>query len=147
MPEKPQGQGGADLKALQKDHYLFDLFVLFIASLNKSRLFGADTRHFLEAVGSFFYHLQRLQAKILDQQMCRMGPHALDKAGSKEPFQTLAGCGHNGLPLLDLKLPAVAGVNLPLALEPQVFALVQRGEIPYKGNLPLAFSLQPSDHV
>ena len=147
MPEKLQGQGGADLKALQKDHYLFDLFVLFIASLNKRRFFGANTRYFLEAVGGFFYHLQRLQSKMPDQQMCRMGPHALDKAGSKEPFQTLAGCGHNGLPLLDLELPAVAGVNLPLALEPQVFALVQGREIPYKGNLPLVLALQPSDHV
>ncbi len=121
--------------------------MLFIALVDKRRFFGANPGDFLETLRILFDYLQHFHAEMFDQQAGCMGPHAFNKAGGKKAFQPFRGGGDNGLPLPDLKLPAIAGMHFPFALEPQGLSLVQGREIPDNRNIFLPLTAQPADQV
>ena len=123
------GEVGADAVPVQEEHDVFDLFLLDPRGLNLGGAFGADVGDFAQAGGVVFDHVEGVRAKSGDDAVGEFGADAFDEAGAEVAADGVYGGGEGLFADFDLKLVAVFGVVGVIALEFDVFAGGQLGEV------------------
>ena len=116
------GEAGVDAVALQKQHHLLDRFLFVPGAGDGGGALGADAQHLADALRRMIEHVQRFQAKALDDARGGDRADAFDQAGAEiflEPFDR---GGQHLLALFGFELLAVLRVGDPLALQAQRFA-------------------------
>ena len=122
----PERQRSAYAMALQKHHHVLH------AALRLPRLDNSVGAHFADAVDFenpqrlFREDFQRFQTESRHQSFCVSRTDSLDHAGAEIFFDALAGGGIDLLPVVDLKLQAVARMALPHTGDFDFFAFGNR---------------------
>jgi len=133
---------------LQEDHDLLDLLLLLPGDLQAVDAHRAHAGDFHQAFRAFFDHLQRLQAKMIDDTA---GGHRAD--AFDQPTAEILAHAFDGGRKLDgvgthVKLAAVFGVSLPKSAQPHRLAHHHaRENTDHRGFVTLAFGDEPRDGV
>lgn len=132
------GEVGGDTVPVQEEHDVFDLFLFHPGGSNLGRALGADVGDFAQAFGFVFDDVEGVRAKGGDDAVGEFGANAFDEAGAKIAANGIYGGGEGLLADFDLELVAVFGVVGVVALEFDVFARGQLGEVADEGDQPFA---------
>lgn len=121
---------------VQEEHDVFDLFLLNPGGLNLGGAFGADVGDFAQAGGFVFDDVEGVCAKGGDDAVGEFGADAFDEAGTQVAADGVHGGGEGLFADFDLELVAVFGVVDVTALEFDVFARGEFGEVADEGDQP-----------
>ena len=104
---------------LQKQHDIFNLFLLLPALFNLPDPLLADSFYFLQTGDLAFDHIQCLRAKQSYDPFGKFRSNTLDQTRSQIFFNSIYSCRECLLPSLSHKLPAILTVHLPVAIDQQ----------------------------
>ena len=113
------GIGGADSVALEKEHDVLDVFLLFPAFPNLLDTLLADTGHFIESLDVGLNDFDGVGAELTDDELGEFRANAFDQATAKVFLDTIDGGRHDFLKGLHDELLAVLAVYLPVAFAQQ----------------------------
>ena len=104
------------LMLLQPQHYLPQLSLFLIGSMDFFCCFGPNASHFPQAMGLFFNNLQGLPAKDSHNSSRHSLAYPFDYPRGQKPFNALGTGGSANHHMESLKLTAKAGMLYPLSL-------------------------------
>ena len=110
---------GADIMALQKDHDVFDLFLLLPAFFDPVHAEPADPVYLQQLLRILFDHSQRIFSESLDDPPGILRTDPFYKAAAEILFNAINCRRQRFLKCLHLKLPAIFPVDPPAPPEGQ----------------------------
>ncbi len=120
--------------ALQENHHIADLFLLFPRVRNHLDPLSPDALHPVEVVDLLVNDLQGLFTEGFHNPRSHHRTDAFDEAGSEILLNPDDGGGNYGLVADDLELLAELRVRKPCALDFQHFTRHRRNQVAYNGN-------------
>ena len=104
---------------LQKQHNIFDLFLLLPALFDLPDPLLADSFYFLQTKDLALDHIQCIHAKQAYNTFGKFRSNTLDQTRSQIFFNSIYSCRECLLPSLSHKLSAILTVHLPVAIDQQ----------------------------
>ncbi len=139
-------QAGGDAVRLQEHHQLLDAALLAEGAPDLAAALPADPRHLGKPLGAGLDDRQGFHAEARDQALGEPLADAAHQPRAEVALDPDDGRGSDGLVGADAELPAVAGVLLPAAGQPQAFAGLHGEEVADRGDqLALVRHRQPHD--
>ena len=102
---------------LQKQHNIFNLFLLFPALCNLSDTLFSDSLHFPQPEDIGLNHSDRLCSELLHDPFCIFGTNPFDQPRTQIFFNAKNSRRHRLFPGLCLKLSAIATVHFPVSVD------------------------------
>ena len=102
---------------LQKQHNIFNLFLLFPALCNLSDTLFSDSLHFPQSEDIGLNHSDRLCSELLHDPFCIFGANPFDQPRTQIFFNAKNSRRHRLFPGLCLKLSAIATVHFPVSVD------------------------------
>ena len=102
---------------LQKQHNMFNLFLLFPALCNLADTLFSDSLHFPQPEDIGLNHSDRLCSELLHDPFCIFGANPFDQPRTQIFFNAKNSRRHRLFPGLCLKLSAIATVHFPVSVD------------------------------
>ncbi|EJX01268.1 hypothetical protein EVA_10627 [gut metagenome] len=132
--------------ALQEEHHILDVLLFLPTLTNLLHALLTDTRYVIEFFNIGLYHINGIQAELLDDELGELRTDALDQSTSQILLDAIDGSRHYLLPSLAYKLAAIAFIHLPVPFTQQHTSGRHLQEVAHQGNkVIVSFNLDSHD--